>query len=36
VVRFPSERRGSTRVSSSMEEFFDFIDGQTLVDLPLK
>uniref|UniRef100_A0A2N9GE45 Reverse transcriptase domain-containing protein n=1 Tax=Fagus sylvatica TaxID=28930 RepID=A0A2N9GE45_FAGSY len=36
VVRFPSERRGCTRVSSAMEEFSDFIDGQTLVDLPLK
>jgi hypothetical protein len=36
VVRFPSERRGCTRVSSTMEEFSDFIDGQTLVDLPLK
>ena len=28
--------KGCTRVSSSMEEFFDFINGQTLVDLPLK
>ena len=36
MVRFPSERRGCTRVSSYMEEFSDFIEGQTLVDLPLK
>ena len=36
VVWFPSERRGYTRVTSSMEEFSHFIDGQTLVDLPLK
>ena len=36
VVRFPSEWRGYSRVSSSMEEFSDFIEGQTLVDLPLK
>jgi hypothetical protein len=35
VVRSPSERRGCTRVSSSMMEFSDFIEDSHLVDLPL-
>ena len=35
VVRFPSERLGCHRVSFKMVEFFDFIEKQNLVDLPL-
>ncbi len=35
VVRFPSERRGCSRISPSMVEFSDFIESQNLVDLPL-
>uniref|UniRef100_A0A2N9J5V1 Reverse transcriptase domain-containing protein n=1 Tax=Fagus sylvatica TaxID=28930 RepID=A0A2N9J5V1_FAGSY len=35
VVRFPSERRGCTRLSSHMMDFSDFIEESHLVDLPL-
>jgi hypothetical protein len=35
VVRYPSERRGCSRVSPSMVEFSNFIESQNLVDLPL-
>ena len=36
VVRFPSERLGCDRLSSSMTDFSNFIDTSNLVDLPLK
>ena len=35
VVRFPSERLGCRRFSSSMREFSDFIENSHLLDLPL-
>ena len=35
MVRYPSERRGCTRVSPYMEQFSDFIEDLNLVDLPL-
>jgi endonuclease/exonuclease/phosphatase family metal-dependent hydrolase len=35
VVRFPSERRGCTRLTSHMMDFSDFIEESHLVDLPL-
>ena len=35
MVRYPSERRGCSRVSPSMVEFSNFIESQNLVDLPL-
>uniref|UniRef100_A0A2N9FD38 SMP-LTD domain-containing protein n=1 Tax=Fagus sylvatica TaxID=28930 RepID=A0A2N9FD38_FAGSY len=34
VVRFPSERRGCTRLTSHMMDFSDFIEESHLVDLP--
>jgi hypothetical protein len=34
VVRYPSERRGCTRVSPYMEQFSNFIEDLNLVDLP--
>ena len=35
VVRFPNERLGCNRFSSSMMDFFDFIEQSHLLDLPL-
>lgn len=35
VVRFPSERLGCRRFSSSMRDFSDFIENSHLLDLPL-
>ena len=35
VVRFPSERLGCSRLTSSMVDFSDFIEWSHLVDLPL-
>uniref|UniRef100_A0A2N9GQ21 Reverse transcriptase domain-containing protein n=1 Tax=Fagus sylvatica TaxID=28930 RepID=A0A2N9GQ21_FAGSY len=35
VVRFPSERKGCTRLMSHMMDFSDFIEESHLVDLPL-
>jgi hypothetical protein len=36
VVRFPSERSGVGVFSSSMDDFSEFIHGQSLVDIPLQ
>jgi exonuclease III len=36
VVRFPSERSGVGAFSAAMEEFSEFIHGQSLVDIPLQ
>jgi hypothetical protein len=36
VVRFPSERKGCTRLMSHMMDFSDFIEESHLVDLPLE
>jgi hypothetical protein len=35
VTRFPSERSGAARLSSTMMEFSDFIYDQGLIELPL-
>jgi hypothetical protein len=35
VVRFPSERSGAGGFSAAMEDFSEFIYGQSLVDIPL-
>jgi hypothetical protein len=35
VIRFPSERRGCTRLTSHLMDFLDFIEESHLVDLPL-
>jgi hypothetical protein len=35
VVRFPSERSGVGGFSVAMEDFSEFIHGQSLVDIPL-
>ena len=36
VVRFPSERAGSTVYTAVMHEFFDFISKKVLINLPLE
>jgi hypothetical protein len=36
VVQFPSERSGVGGFSSAMEDFLEFIHGQSLVDIPLQ
>ena len=36
IVRFPSERRGETRLTLAMEKFFEFIKDLNLIDLPLE
>ena len=36
IVRFPSERRGETRLTLAMEKFSKFVDDLNLVDLPLE
>ncbi|KAL4613723.1 hypothetical protein ACB092_07G001100 [Castanea dentata] len=36
IVRFPSERRGETRLSTAMEKFSEFVEDLNLVDLPLE
>ena len=34
VVRFPSKRRGGSRLTSAMEKFSEFIEDLNLIDLP--
>ena len=36
IVRFPSERLGGSRLTSTMETFFEFIEELNLIDLPLE
>ena len=36
IVRFPSERRGETRLTLAMEKFSEFIEDLNLDDLPLE
>ena len=36
VVRFPSERRGGSRLTSAMQNFSEFIEDLNLIDLPLE
>ena len=36
VVRFPSEWRGGSRLTSAMEKFSEFIEDLNLIDLPLE
>ena len=36
MVRFPSERSGSTSFTATMQEFSSFISEQGLFDLPLQ
>ena len=36
IVRFPSKRRGETRLTLAMEKFFEFIKDLNLVDLPVE
>ena len=36
VVRFPSERAGSTVFTAAMRDFSDFISKQGLIDIPLE
>ncbi|KAL4653850.1 hypothetical protein ACB092_01G335600 [Castanea dentata] len=36
IVRFPSERRGETRLTLAMEKFSEFVEDLNLVDLPLE
>ena len=36
VVRFPSERSGSTSFTAAMREFSNFISEQGLIDIPLQ
>ena len=36
VVRFPSERAGSTIFTATMRDFSDFIYEQGLIDIPLE
>ena len=36
VVRYPSEWRGGSRLTSAMEIFFEFIEDLNLIDLPLE
>ncbi|KAL0011411.1 hypothetical protein SO802_006519 [Lithocarpus litseifolius] len=36
VVRFPSERSGTSRLSPAMEQFSEFIEDLNLIDLPLE
>ena len=35
VLRYPIERLGGDRFTTSMNEFLDFITEQNLIDLPL-
>jgi hypothetical protein len=35
VVQFSSERSGAGGFSAAMEDFSEFIHGQSLVDIPL-
>ena len=36
MVRFPSERVGSSRITSAMKDFSDYIMEEELMDLPLE
>ena len=36
IIRFPSERRGETRLTLAMEKFSEFIEDLNMVDLPLE
>ena len=36
IIRYPSERLGCESFSSAMFAFFDFIESNSLVDLPLE
>lgn len=36
IVRFPSERRGTSRMTGEMSSFSDWINSQYLADLPMK
>ncbi|XP_050278001.1 uncharacterized protein LOC126719499 [Quercus robur] len=36
IVRFPSERRGGSRLTPAMEKFSEFIEDLNLIDLPLE
>ena len=36
VVRFPSEQRGGSQLTSTMEKFSEFIEDLNLIDLPLE
>ena len=36
LVRFPSERFGSTSFTAAMREFSNFISEQGLIDIPLQ
>jgi len=36
VVRFPSERRGETRLTLAMEKLSEFIEDLNLIDFPLE
>ena len=36
IVRFPSERLGGSRLTTAMENFFEFIEELNLIDLPLE
>ena len=36
IVRFPSERLGGLRLTSAMENFSEFIEELSLIDLPLE
>ena len=36
VVRFPSERRGGSRLTLAMEKFSEFIEDLNLIDFPLE
>lgn len=35
IIRFPSERVGGNRITSDMQSLLDWINSQSLVDLPL-
>ena len=36
IVRFPSEWLGGSRLTPTMENFFEFIEELSLIDLPLE
>ena len=36
IVRFPSKRLGGSRLTSAMEDFSEFIEELSLLDLPLE
>ena len=36
IVRFPSERRGESRLILTTKKFFEFVEDLNLVDLPLE